>query len=91
MYALKRMRKTAVMQCPEHVFCEQHITRNIAHPFCLRQYASFQARRPRARARQWLSETCAERARKARKRSAPCPLLPASLDLLPSVLNTTSL
>ena len=22
-YALKRMRKSAVVQCPEHVFCEQ--------------------------------------------------------------------
>lgn len=41
-YALKRMRKSAVVQCPEHVFCEQHITRNTAHPFCIRQYASFQ-------------------------------------------------
>lgn len=43
-YALKRMRKAAVVQCPEHVFCEQAITRNTAHPFCIRQYASFQAR-----------------------------------------------
>jgi hypothetical protein len=33
-----------VVQCPEHVFCEQAITRNTAHPFCIRQYASFQAR-----------------------------------------------
>ncbi|KAK9842021.1 hypothetical protein WJX81_004559 [Elliptochloris bilobata] len=41
-YALKRMRKAAVVQCPEHVFCEQAITRNTAHPFCIRQYASFQ-------------------------------------------------
>ena len=41
-YALKRMRKSAVVQCPEHVFCEQAITRNTAHPFCIRQYASFQ-------------------------------------------------
>lgn len=41
-YAMKRMRKSAVVQCPEHVFCEQAITRNTAHPFCLRQYASFQ-------------------------------------------------
>ncbi|GIL65139.1 hypothetical protein Vafri_18948 [Volvox africanus] len=40
-FALKRMAKSAALQCPEHVFCEQHITRNIAHPFCLRQYASF--------------------------------------------------
>ncbi len=44
MFALKRMAKSAALQCPEHVFCEQHITRNIAHPFCLRQYASFQVR-----------------------------------------------
>ncbi|CAG9463429.1 unnamed protein product [Pedinophyceae sp. YPF-701] len=41
-YALKQMRKSAVVQCPEHVFCEQAITRNTAHPFCIRQYASFQ-------------------------------------------------
>lgn len=25
-----------------HVFCEQAITKNTAHPFCIRQYASFQ-------------------------------------------------
>ena len=43
-YALKRMRKSAVVQCPEHVFCEQTITRNTAHPFCIRQYGSFQVR-----------------------------------------------
>jgi len=48
-YALKRMRKAAVVQCPEHVFCEQAITRNTAHPFCIRQYASFQARARAAR------------------------------------------
>ena len=41
---MKRMTKSAAMQCPEHVFCEQHITRNMAHPFCIRQYASFQVR-----------------------------------------------
>lgn len=41
-YAMKRMRKSGVVQCPEHVFCEQAITRNVAHPFCIRQYASFQ-------------------------------------------------
>jgi len=41
-FALKRMAKVSALQCPEHVFCEQSITRNIAHPFCLRQYASFQ-------------------------------------------------
>jgi len=36
------MRKSAVVQCPEHVYCEQAITKNVAHPFCIRQYASFQ-------------------------------------------------
>lgn len=36
-YALKRMRKATVLQCPEHVFCEQVITKNTAHPFCIRQ------------------------------------------------------
>lgn len=41
-YALKRMRKTAVMRCGEHVFSEQSITRNLTHPFCIRQYGSFQ-------------------------------------------------
>lgn len=45
-YALKRMRKSAVVQCPEHVFCEQSITSNTAHPFCIRQYASFQVPPP---------------------------------------------
>lgn len=41
-YALKRMRKSAVINCPDHVFNEQAITRNLAHPFCIRQYGSFQ-------------------------------------------------
>jgi len=41
-YALKRMRKSAVVACPDHVFCEQMITKNTAHPFCIRQYSSFQ-------------------------------------------------
>ena len=41
-FALKRMTKGSAMQCPEHVYSEQEITRNMAHPFCLRQYASFQ-------------------------------------------------
>jgi cGMP-dependent protein kinase 2 len=41
-YALKKMRKAAVVNCPDHVFSEQAITRNLAHPFCIRQYASFQ-------------------------------------------------
>lgn len=48
-FAMKRMAKSAAMQCPEHVFCEQQITRNMAHPFCLRQYASFQVGAVRAR------------------------------------------
>ncbi len=42
LFAMKRMAKSAALQCPDHVFCEQRITRNMAHPFCLRQYASFQ-------------------------------------------------
>ncbi|GFH19418.1 predicted protein, partial [Haematococcus lacustris] len=41
-FAMKRMTKSAALQCPEHVYCEQIITRNMAHPFCIRQYASFQ-------------------------------------------------
>ena len=41
-FAMKRMTKGSAMQCPEHVYSEQQITRNMAHPFCLRQYASFQ-------------------------------------------------
>lgn len=41
-FAMKRIHKSSVVQCPEHVYYEQHITRNMAHPFCLRQYASFQ-------------------------------------------------
>ncbi|KAG1669908.1 hypothetical protein FOA52_002434 [Chlamydomonas sp. UWO 241] len=41
-FAMKRMTKGSAMQCPEHVYSEQEITRNMAHPFCLRQYASFQ-------------------------------------------------
>lgn len=41
-YALKRMRKIGVVQCPDHVFCEQAITKQMAYPFCIRQYASFQ-------------------------------------------------
>ncbi len=43
-FAMKRMSKVAAMQCPDHVFCEQRITRNMAHPFCIRQYASFKVR-----------------------------------------------
>ena len=30
------------MSAALHVFQEQHITRVISHPFCMRQYASFQ-------------------------------------------------
>jgi cGMP-dependent protein kinase 2 len=40
-YAMKRMRKATVLQCPDHVFCEQIITRNTAHPFCIRQVRLF--------------------------------------------------
>jgi hypothetical protein len=40
-FALKRMTKTAALQCPEHVYCEQHISKNTANGFCIRQYASF--------------------------------------------------
>jgi len=40
-FALKRMAKTAALQCPEHVYCEQHISKNTANAFCIRQYASF--------------------------------------------------
>lgn len=40
-FALKRMTKTAALQCPEHVYCEQHISKNTANAFCIRQYASF--------------------------------------------------
>jgi cGMP-dependent protein kinase 2 len=43
-FALKRMAKTAAVQCPEHVYCEQHISKNAANPFCMRQYASFKVR-----------------------------------------------
>ena len=42
-YAMKRMRKSAVVQCPEHVFCEQAITRNTAHMFCIRCAAGLPA------------------------------------------------
>jgi hypothetical protein len=40
-FALKRMTKTAALQCPEHVYCEQHISKNTTNAFCIRQYASF--------------------------------------------------
>jgi cGMP-dependent protein kinase 2 len=40
-FALKRMKKTAVMTTPDHVFCEQAVTRMLSHPYCMRQYASF--------------------------------------------------
>jgi cGMP-dependent protein kinase 2 len=44
-YAMKRMRKATVLQCPDHVFCEQLITRNTAHPFCIRQVRPGESRR----------------------------------------------
>ena len=50
-FALKRMTKTAALQCPEHVYCEQHISKNAANPFCIRQYASFKVCEGQARGR----------------------------------------
>ena len=44
-YALKKMAKAAVAACPEHVFCEQAVSRAALHPFCVRTYACFQDRR----------------------------------------------
>lgn len=44
-FALKRMTKTAALQCPEHVYCEQHISKNTTNAFCIRQYASFKVGR----------------------------------------------
>jgi cGMP-dependent protein kinase 2 len=43
-FALKRMTKTAALQCPEHVYCEQHISKNTTNAFCIRQYGSFKVR-----------------------------------------------
>ena len=39
------MSKAAVAACPEHVFCEQAVSRAALHAFCVRTYASFQDRR----------------------------------------------
>lgn len=41
-FALKRMRKKDVVTTPDHVYCEQAVTRILSHPYCMRQYASFQ-------------------------------------------------
>ena len=41
-FALKRMLKTNVMSTPEHVYCEQSITKELDHFTCMRQHASFQ-------------------------------------------------
>lgn len=41
-FALKRMRKCAVMSTPEHIYCEQSITKELRHFTCMRQHASFQ-------------------------------------------------
>ena len=41
-YAMKAMLKDAVAATRAHVYSEQAITRSLQHPFCLRQYASFQ-------------------------------------------------
>lgn len=48
-FALKRMTKTAALQCPEHVYCEQHISKNTTNAFCIRQYASFKVRKGQGR------------------------------------------
>ena len=40
-FALKRMRKLAVMSTPEHIFCERNVTREMTHWACMRQHASF--------------------------------------------------
>jgi cGMP-dependent protein kinase 2 len=41
-FALKRMRKCAVMSTPEHIYCEQSITKEVRHFTCMKQHASFQ-------------------------------------------------
>mmetsp|Transcript_45545 Transcript_45545/g.144916 ORF Transcript_45545/g.144916 Transcript_45545/m.144916 type:complete len:714 (+) Transcript_45545:249-2390(+) len=41
-FALKRLKKVGVANCPDHIFCEQAITRSTEHPFIIRQYSSFQ-------------------------------------------------
>ncbi|QDZ24436.1 cAMP-dependent protein kinase [Chloropicon primus] len=41
-FAMKRIAKSSVDHCRSHILCEQKITRNITHPFVIRQYASFQ-------------------------------------------------
>ena len=41
-FALKKMRKCAVMSTPEHIYCEQSITKELKHFACMRQHASFQ-------------------------------------------------
>ena len=64
-YALKRMRKATVLQCPEHVFCEQVITRNTAHPFCIRQ-----VRAPAAAGAYLAADCCFEK----HWTSSSCPL-----------------
>ena len=42
-FALKRMLKTAVAPCPEHVWSERAVARGAVHPFCVRTYAAFQS------------------------------------------------
>jgi cGMP-dependent protein kinase 2 len=41
-FALKRMRKCAVMSTPEHIYCEKNITKELKHFTCMKQHASFQ-------------------------------------------------
>lgn len=40
-FALKRMRQCTVMSTPEHIFCEQRVTKELTHFTCMRQHASF--------------------------------------------------
>ena len=41
-FALKRMRKCAVVSTPDHVYCEQSVSQELNHFACVRQHASFQ-------------------------------------------------
>ena len=43
-FALKRVRKRAVMESPSHIFCEKEVTSEISHFSLMCQHASFQDR-----------------------------------------------
>ena len=43
-FALKRVRKLAVMEAPSHIFCEKEVTSEISHFTLMCQHASFQDR-----------------------------------------------